>query len=45
MEDRHSIVILVLIFAFAIMTVQAIVRLEHRPLQAVRAADYPTPTR
>ena len=43
MEDRHSIIILVLIFAFAMMTVKTIVRLEtHQPLQtAVQAAEYP----
>lgn len=43
MEDRHSIIILVLIFAFALMTVKTIARLEtHHPLQtAAQAAQYP----
>lgn len=43
MEDRHSIVILALIFAFGLMTVKTIVRLEtHPPLQtAAQAAEYP----
>lgn len=39
MEDRHSIIILVLILAFAFLTVRAIVRLEsHHP---VHAGEYP----
>lgn len=46
MEDRHSIIILVLIFAFALMTVRTIVNLEtHHPLQAAQAADYPAANR
>jgi hypothetical protein len=45
-EDRHSIIILVLIFAFALMTVRTIVNLEtHHPLQAAQAADYPAANR
>ncbi|WP_269072122.1 hypothetical protein [Rhizobium sp. C4] len=43
MEDRHSIVILFLIFLFAVLTVKTIVRLEtHRP---ALAAEYPSASR
>lgn len=41
MEDRHAIIILFLIFAFALMTVRTVVQLEtHQTLQtAAQAAN------
>ncbi len=46
MEDRHSIIILLLVFAFALMTVRTIVRLEtHVPVQAAQAAQQPAADR